>query len=273
MTESANDDLVLYRIEGRTAVLTLNRPERLNAFNPDMLARWLACLEQAQADPAVRAVVLTGAGRAFCSGGDVGNMGDNSAASGADALTPAKIKDSLQHNVQRIPLQLARMDKPVIAAINGVATGAGLDMALMCDMRFAAEGARLGETYVKVGLVPGAGGAYFLPRLVGSAKALELFWSGDLIDAQEALRLGMVNRVYPNEQLLAKTLEFAERVADAPPLSVRLIKRAVYQFASLDLATSLDMISSHMTVARSSADHVEAVRALREKRPGKFEGR
>jgi enoyl-CoA hydratase/carnithine racemase len=274
---SEMDEPVLYRLEGATALLTLNRPERLNAFNPPMLERWVACLEQAQADPAVRAIVLTGAGRGFCSGGDVSRMGAQASAGGeaddAGRSTPLQIKEGLRGSVQRIPLTLQRIDKPVIAAINGAATGAGLDMALMCDIRFAAAGARLGETYSKVGLVPGAGGAYFLPRLVGTAKALELFWTGDLIDAEEALRVGMVNRVYPAEQLMPKTLEFAERIGNAPPLSIRLIKRAVYQSATLDLATSLDLISSHMTIARSSRDHVEAIAALREKRAGRFEGR
>lgn len=268
------DEPVLYRVTGGTAVLTLNRPERLNAFNGPMLDRWVACLEQAQADPAVRVIVLTGAGRGFCSGGDVNRMAATAAGQtpAGEERTPYEIKERLRRGIQRIPMLLQRIDKPVIAAINGVATGAGLDVALMCDIRFAAAGARLGETYSKVGLVPAAGGAYFLPRLVGIAKALELFWSGQLIDAEEALRLGMVNRVYPDDELLAKTLEFAERVANAPPLSIQLIKRAVYQSAASDLATSLDLISSHMALARSSRDHAEAVNALKEKRPGRFEG-
>jgi enoyl-CoA hydratase/carnithine racemase len=280
------EDLVLYSVTGATALLTLNRPERLNAFNAEMIDRWVACLEQAQADRAVRAIVLTGAGRGFCSGGDVNRMAQTAGVQQqehagvlqegeerSEAQTPYKVKESLRRGIQRIPTLMQRIEKPVIAAINGVATGAGLDVALMCDVRFAAAGARLGETYSKVGLVPGAGGAYFLPRLVGAAKALELFWTGELIPADEALRLGMVNRVYPDGELLAKTLEFAERVANAPPLSVQLIKRAVYQSLNTDLATSLDLISSHMTLARSSRDHAEALRALKEKRPGRFEGR
>lgn len=273
------DEPVLYSVTGGTALLTLNRPERLNAINGPMLERWITCLEQAQSDRAVRTIVVTGAGRGFCSGGDVGKMAETapgakeSGQSGREGLSPLKIKESLRRGIQRIPLLLQRIDKPVIAAINGVATGAGLDVALMCDVRFAAAGARLGETYSKVGLVPGAGGAYFLPRLVGAAKALELFWSGELVVAAEALRIGMVNRVYPDDELLAKTLEFAEKIGNLPPLSIQLIKRAVYQGLNTDLATSLDLISSHMTVARSSRDHSEAISALKEKRQGQFEGR
>ena len=279
MENPSTEEPVLYSVTGGIALLTLNRPERLNAFNGPMLQRWVSCLEEAQADRDVRVIVLTGAGRGFCSGGDVGRMAET--ASGdkkpdqarSEGQTPLKMKESLRRGIQRIPLLMQRIDKPVIAAINGAATGAGLDVALMCDIRFAAAGARLGETYSKLGLVPGGGGAYFLPRIVGVAKALELFWSAKMIDAEEALRLGMVNGVFPDDQLLPQTMEFAQRVADAPPISIQLIKRAVYQSMGTDLATSLDLVSSHMTVARSSRDHIEALKAIKEKRPGRFEGR
>jgi enoyl-CoA hydratase/carnithine racemase len=259
--------LVLYRSTGRVAVLTLNRPDKLNAFNSAMLDQWVEGLQRAQADGEVRAIVVTGAGKGFCSGGDVDEMGT------ADANTPLRIKQRLRDGVQRIPRLLASIDKPVIAAINGAATGAGLDLALMCDIRFMAASARVGESYARVGLVPGAGGAYFLPRLVGAAKALELFWSAERIDAAEALRIGLVNRVVDDAELLPQTLTFAEQVAGAPPLAVQLIKRAVYQSLATDLPTSLDAISSHMTVVRNSRDHAEALAALRERRTGVFEGR
>lgn len=265
MSEAA--DLVLYDVADNIATLTLNRPEKLNAFNPEMLDRWVAHLEAAQADEAVRVIVLTGAGKGFCSGGDVEKMGVD------ETNTPLKIKERLRQGVQRIPALLSRIDKPVIAAINGVAAGAGLDLALMCDMRFAATNARLAETYSRVGLVPGAGGAYFLPRLVGVAKALEMFWGAEFVEADEALRLGLVNRVFPDDELMQRTREFALKIAGMPPLSIRLIKRAVYQSLDTDLATSLDLVSSHMTIVRNSADHAEAVEALREKRPGTYHGR
>ena len=261
------NDMMLYSVADQIATLTLNRPEKLNAFTNDMLGCWVTCLEQAAADKDVRVIIVTGAGRGFCSGGDVETMGND------ETTTALGIKERLRNGPQRIPTLLARIDKPVIAAVNGVATGAGLDMALMCDMRFAAAGARMGETYAKVGLVPGAGGAYFLPRLVGIGKALEMFWGAELLTADEALKIGMVNRVYPDAELMQKTREFAMRVAKAPPLSIQLIKRAVYQCAATDLTTSLDLISSHMTVARGSRDHNEAIAALRERRQGVFEGR
>ena len=155
------NDMMLYSVADQIATITLNRPEKLNAFTHDMLRCWAACLEQAAADKDVRVIIVTGAGRGFCSGGDVERMGND------ETTTALSIKENLRNGPQSIPTLLARIDKPVIAAVNGVATGAGLDLALMCDMRFAAAGARMGETYAKVGLVPGAGGAYFLPRLVG----------------------------------------------------------------------------------------------------------
>lgn len=259
-------DTILYEIRDGVAILTLNRPDKLNAFNGEMLDRWVECLESARCDTAIQVILVTGAGKGFCSGGDVDNMG------GDAALTPLKIKDRFQKGVQRIPELLSRIDKPVIAAMNGTAAGAGLDLALMCDIRFASASARMAETYCRFGLVPGAGGAYFLPRLVGAAKALELFWSAEYIDAPEALRLGLVNQVFGNEELLPRSLEFATRLAKAPPLSVRLTKRAVWQSLTTDLTTSLDLISSHMTIVRNSQDHAEAVAAFREKRPALFHG-
>ncbi len=153
------------------------------------------------------------------------------------------------------------IDKPVIAALNGVAVGAGLDMALMCDIRFAAESARFAEGYVKVGFVPGDGGAYYLPRLVGVAKALELFLTGDFIFAPEAERIGMVNKVFPDDKLMEETYKFARRLADGPTKVIQLIKRAVYQSSRVDLRTALDLISSHMGVIRTTRDSQEAMKA------------
>jgi enoyl-CoA hydratase/carnithine racemase len=175
---------LLYEVDEGIATLTLNRPDKLNAFNIPMIDAWAEALARARTDPGVRVVVVTGRGRAFCAGGDLGEMAEKL---DAEAF---RHKDYLWEHVHRIALTLEDLDKPVIAALNGVAVGAGLDMALMCDLRFAAAEARFAEGYLKVGLVPGDGGAWYLPRLVGVAKALELFWSGEAIDAQEALRAG-----------------------------------------------------------------------------------
>jgi 2-(1,2-epoxy-1,2-dihydrophenyl)acetyl-CoA isomerase len=259
---------LLYEIKDGIGTITLNRPERLNAFTLEMIDLWVEALQDARENDAVRVVVVTGAGRAFCSGGDVGNMASGS----REAMTGLQHKQWLEV-VHRVPLTLETLDKPVIAALNGAAAGAGLDMALMCDLRFAAEGARFSEAYVKVGLIPGDGGTYFLPRLVGPARALELLWTGDFVDAREAERIGLVNRVVPPDQLMPTTYEFAGRLASGPTVAIRTIKRAVYQGLRTDQRAHLDLISSHMAFIRQTEDHREGARAFVEKRPPQFKGR
>jgi enoyl-CoA hydratase/carnithine racemase len=236
------------------ARIVLNRAERMNAFTFGMIDAWHAALQQCRTDDAVKVVIVTGAGSAFCSGGDIVEMGERL------TQTPEQRKNELFNRIERIPLALEDLDKPVIAAVNGVATGAGMDMALMCDMRYAAASARFAETYVRVGLVPGAGGAHFLPRLVGVAKALELFLTADFVDAEEALRIGLVNKVFPDEALMPEVEKIARKIAKAPPLTVRMIKRAIYQGMRNDLRTNLDLISSHYAVVTASEGHREAVR-------------
>jgi len=260
-------DSLRFEIDGGIATITLNRPERMNAFNWEMIDAWAEALAQCRTNDGVSVVLMTGAGTAFCSGGDIGDMKSRG------GRTPLERKTELESHVHKIPLALEALDKPVIAAINGAATGAGLDLALMADLRIAAESARLGETYVKVGLVPGAGGAWFLPRLVGTAKALELFWTGELIGAHEAERIGLVNKVVPDAELMTAARALAQKIAGGPPLSVRFIKRAVKEGLRSDLRSALDLISSHYAVVASSADHREAVAAYLEKRKPVFTGR
>jgi enoyl-CoA hydratase/carnithine racemase len=257
---------LVFEIDDGIATIRLNRPERLNAFTYDMLERWAQAIETCRSDDRVRAVVVTGTGRGFCSGGDVRAMGERH----RDGETAFQRKTSLSERIHRIPRLLEDFDKPYIAAINGVAVGAGLDMALMADIRFAAESARLGESYIKVGLIAGDGGTWFLPRLVGVPKALELLWTGDLIDAREAERIGLVNKTLPDAELMDHTYAFARRLAAAPALTLRLMKRAVYQGMRMDLRASLDMISSHLGVISTTNDHREAVAAFNEKRSAKF---
>lgn len=249
-------DHLKFTVSDGVGTILLNRPERMNAFTFDMIAAWTDALQQCRKDPAVKVVLVTGAGSAFCSGGDIVEMGDRL------QQEPAQRKEELFEKIQRIPLTLEDLDKPVIAAVNGVATGAGMDLALMCDLRYAAKSARFAETYVKVGLVPGAGGAHFLPRLVGTAKALELFFTGDFIDAEEAMRIGIVNKVFDDATLVSEVEKIARRIARAPQLSLRMIKRAVYQGMRNDLRTNLDLISSHYAVITSTDDHKKAVESF-----------
>ncbi len=251
------------------ATIRLNRPERRNAFTLDMVREWAEHLRLARTDPDVRVVVLTGTGnKAFCSGVDLSSISNAN-----PHLTPLERKSQLHEEIHRVALELEALDKPVIASINGAAVGAGLDMALMCDLRVAARSAKLSEGYVKVGLTPGDGGAYYLPRLVGTSKALELLLTGDFIDADEALRIGLVNRVVDDADLADATRALAEQIAAGPPVTIRMIKRATYQSANIDLRTALDLISSHFAVVAATDDAAEALSAMSEKRTPNFTGR
>jgi enoyl-CoA hydratase/carnithine racemase len=248
------------------ATMTLNRPEKLNAFTLNMRLGLLEMLDECDRCDDVRVAILTGTGRGFCTGGDTSKMGDV-----ADNH-PHAIKENAWRNTQAFAKRIAQFEKPIIAAVNGIATGGGMDMALGCDIRVAAASARFAETYAKMGLVPGGGGGYFLPRIVGKARALELLWTADFIDADEALKIGLVNHVYPDDALMAETTKLAARIAAMPPLSIRLIKRTVNQSLTTDLMASLDLISSHLAIVRAGHDHPEAVSAYREKRKGDYLG-
>ena len=254
-----------YTVADGISTILLNRPHRKNAFTIEMIDQWARILVEARTDPEVRVIVLTGAGDAFCSGVDLSSMD-------GERPSPLQRKEHLTDHIHRVPYALEDLDKPVIAAINGAAVGAGMDMALMCDMRIIARSARLSEGYIRVGLVPGDGGCYYLPRLVGQAKALELLLTGDFIGAEEAARIGIANHVVDDDDLIAATTRLARKLADAPPVAVRTIKRAVYQSARADLRTALDLISSHMSVVTSTQDSAEALAAFREKRPGRYVG-
>ena len=257
---------VLYHTDGHTAVITLNRPEVRNAFSVEMIELWRRFLEEARVDPGVRVIIVTGHGDTFCSGGDIRDMAEGK-------LMSWGMKRFLWEGVHRIALTLEDLDKPVIAAINGAAMGAGLDMALMCDLRVCSERAKLAESYIMMGLVPGDGGAFFLPRLVGVSKALELLLTGEVISPREALEMGLVNRVVVHERLLEETMVLADKIASKPPLAVTLTKRAVVQGQTNSLRAHLDYISSQVALLSETEDHREAARAFLEKRKPVFTGK
>ena len=251
------DRLIIYATDqDGIATLTLNRPDKLNAFTGEMIELWLQSLLAAKEDPSVRILVLTGAGKAFCAGGDAGAM---ETISRQDALFQ---KNSLWRNVHRIALTLESFDKPVIAAINGTARGAGLDMALMCDIRMMAQSATLAQSYINMGLITGNGGTYYLPRLVGIDRALELFWTGRMVSSAEAERIGMVTRVVPDNELLDATYDLAREIALQPLEAVRAYKRATYQGRDMSLQAHLDMIYSHQVVLRQLPEHIARVEAF-----------
>ena len=255
-----------YTVADHVATILLNRPHRKNAFTLDMLEHWTDAVQEAEANPDVRVLVLAGAGDAFCAGVDLEDFAERE-------RTPLAEKQLLTRRVHQVPLAMDRLTKPALAAVGGVAVGAGMDMSLMCDIRLASESARFSEGYVRVGLVPGDGGCWYLPRIVGSATALRLLWTGDFVDAAEALRIGLVSEVVPDGELMDATYALATKLASRPPVAVQLIKRAVREGARHDLATALDLISSHQAVVTSTEDAAEALRAFRERRAGRYVGR
>ncbi len=263
---------IIYDKDEGVATITLNRPERMNAFTPQMLDEWHQALLDAHLDPQVRVIVLTGSGRGFCTGMDV-----QATAAGQPLwdpqLTLAERRNFLRDSVHRVPRLVAQLSKPYIAAVNGPAVGAGMDMASMADLRIASENARFGMGYVRMGLIPGDGGCYYLPRIVGLAKALELIWTGDVFNAQEALRIGYVSAVVPHQELLPYTGEFARRLARGPAVAIQLAKRLVYRGLQTSLDEALEAAEQALLIAQSTEDAQEGPRAFVEKREPQFKGR
>jgi enoyl-CoA hydratase/carnithine racemase len=257
---------VLYGVDDRVATITLNRPAAKNSFTEEMIRLWCEHLAQAKADDAVRAVILTGSGDTFCSGGDIRRMADGK-------LRSWDMKRFLWEGVHRVLLAMEDFDKPVLAAINGAAMGAGLDMALMCDLRVCSSEAKLAETYILLGLAPGDGGAWLLPRVIGLPRAMELLLTGDVIAPERALELGLVNAVAPPARLMAEAEALARKIADRPPQAVRMMKRAIHQGLTTTLRAHLDYISSQLALLSETADHQEAAQAFLEKRKPSFTGK
>lgn len=265
-------DVRLHRDEAiaHTLWITLHRPEARNAYSDAMVDSLCRALDHAEADDDVRVVVLTGAGSAFSAGGDLKAMRDHTGMFEGDAVG---LRNRYLRGIQRVPRRLARFSKPVIAAVNGPAIGAGLDLACMADIRVAAEHAKLGSTFVKVGLVPGDGGAWFLSRTIGYPKAMELILTGRLVKGDEALALGLVHQSVPADGLTAAVRGHAQRLAANPPIAVQLAKAAVQRSWQVGLDAALELAASYQGVAQNSADHDEAVAAFLEKRDPTFTGR
>lgn len=251
--------------------LTMNRPEARNALSevPQML-EFVEMCEQIAQDDTAKLVILTGAGSAFSAGGNIKHMRDKrNFASG----TPLDIRNAYRAGIMRVPLALYELDIPTIAAVNGPAIGAGMDIACMCDIRIACDQAKFAASFVKIGIVPGDGGAWLLSRTVGPAKALELMLHGETIDADEALRIGLVTQVVPTDQLMDASRAFARRISCHPPQVLRLTKRLLRESQSVSLRTSLELSSAFQALAHSTADHAEALEAFIGKRPPVFTGR
>ena len=267
---ASGTDPILFEQRGHVAVLTLNRPETRNALSGEaMFAAFEQLFERIDADLGIRSAVLTGAGSAFCSGGNVAEMRERT---GMFAGAPEQIARNYRDGIQRIPRAFQRLRVPIIAAINGPAIGAGNDLACMCDLRIASSNARFAESFVKVGIVPGDGGCWLLPRVVGPAMAAELAFTGDTIDAGEALRIGLVSRVMEPQVLMAQALRLADRIAANPPQVLRWTKQLLQVARTQSLDDALVQAGQLQGLAHHTADHAEAVAAFFEKRNPMFRG-
>jgi len=256
-------ETILYEKSNGVATLTLNRPQALNAFTPQMNGELSQALREAERDAEVRCVVLMGAGRAFCAGQDLKSRTREQRGS---------LAESLRDRYNPIILRIRSMEKIVLAAVNGIAAGAGCNLALSCDLRIASEQARFIQAFVRVGLAPDCGGSFFLPRLVGFGKAMELMLLGEPVEAQQALTLGLVAKVVPPAEFTAAAREMAERIARGPR-STGLIKRALNRTLKTDLESQLEYEAQLQEIAGKSADFDEGVQAFLEKRTPVFTGK
>jgi 2-(1,2-epoxy-1,2-dihydrophenyl)acetyl-CoA isomerase len=259
---------LLYEVKDGIATLTMNRPERLNALGDTLRDDLQEAVTRAAEDSDVRVLILTGAGRGFCSGGDVKAMNER-----RESRAERPIMDKVAPTRDQTVQALRDAPKPVIAAVNGAAAGAGMNIALCCDIRLASTAAKFAQAFVRRGLHPDWGGTYFLPRIVGTAKACELIFTGEVIDAQEALRLGIVSAVHPPEELMPAALALARKIADGPPIAIRLAKRAIYHSLECDLRQALEFETYAQNICYETEDAAEGIRAFVEKRPPAFRGR
>jgi 2-(1,2-epoxy-1,2-dihydrophenyl)acetyl-CoA isomerase len=255
-----------YSVTHGVCTITLNRPEVYNALNEQMKKEINDALREAEKDPAVRCIVLRGSGdKAFCSGQDLKEHSGNSAR--------RSLKESLEKSYNPMIRRMRTMEKPIIAMINGVAAGAGLSIALACDMRIMAEHAKLIEVFIRIGLVPDSGSHWFLPRLVGLARAFEYAALGNDISAAEAERVGLVNKVVPSAELEKTTMELADKLASAPTKAIGLIKRTLNKALASDLDTTLEYEATIQEIASLTDDHQEGITSFLEKRPAHFKGK
>ncbi len=251
---------ILFEKRGKVALLTLNRPDVRNAVTGErMLGELEEAVSSVQADEEVCALIVTGAGSAFSAGGNIKDMQEKA---GMFSGGPAELRDNYRKGIQRVPVLMHRLDVPTIAAVNGPAIGAGCDLACMCDIRIAGEKARFGETFAAVGLIPGDGGAYFLPRIVGFSKACELAFTCRVLDAAEALRIGLVSEVVAQEKLMDRAMEVAGEIARQPARILRMAKRLFYASQGKTLEDTLELSAAFQALCHHCPEHAQALEAM-----------
>jgi len=265
-----SDPLLMAR-DGHVATLTINRPDTRNALGETTdLPFWLDAIQTINADRAIRAVILTGAGKAFSAGGNIKAMREQG---GTFAGPGVHIREGYRNNIHKLAKAVWSLEVPVIAAVNGPAIGLGCDVTCLCDIRIAAQSAIFGVTFLKLGLVPGDGGAWLLPRAIGMARASELFYTGDTISAETAERWGLVSRVVPDQELMATARVLADKIAIQPPDVLRMTKRLLREGQHASYETILEMSAAYQALAHHTEDHREALEAFFEKRPPHYQGR
>jgi len=262
-------ETIILKKQDHIATLTMNRPDKMNALNVQMLQEMVAAIEEVARDDDVRVMVLAAAGKAFCSGADLSDGGKAAGLAG----TPNEMRSNVRNSYQKVTMGLQRMDKPTIAMVGGPAVGAGCDFAFGCDMRVGSERAKFRNSFVKVGLIPGGGGTWLYTRVLGLGRGLEFLFTGDFLEAEEAARIGVLNKLVAAEQLEGATMELAQKIAKNPPLAVQMSKVMAYKALETNLEAALAMSAAYQALALSSEDHREGVNAFMEKREGQFEGK
>lgn len=259
-------EFLIYEQQGAVVTLTMNRPDERNPLSEQsQYDEFVAVCNRVNRDQSVKCVILTGAGPAFCAGGNVKDMRDKKGIAGGN---PREIMDGYRHGIQKIPLALYHCEVPTIAAINGPAIGAGNDLACMCDMRIASDTALFAESFVQIGIIPGDGGAWLLPRVVGMSKALEMTFTGDRLSAQEALACGLVSKVVPAADLMKEARALADRIVKNPGPTLRMAKRLMREGQHTRIDTLLEMSAAFQAIAHFTPEHDVAIRAFFDKRKG-----
>jgi len=261
-------EAIIYEKNNGIATITLNRPDKLNAINGTMSVELERALESANADDEVKVLILTGAGRGFCSGADLTTLGGSATTTSRHLVG----KSPAAGGIRSYTLQIQNFEKPVIAAINGPATGAGLSIALACDIRIASDMARFSQIFIRRGLVPDTGSTYLLPRVVGMARACEMVFTGDILDAEQAKEFGLVSRIVPHNNLIKEARDLATKIAAGPPVAMKLAKRALYKGATTDLPSALEFEGFMQGICFTTEDFHEGVSAFLEKRNPEFKG-
>ena len=254
---------VLYEQDDRIVKITLNRPDTRNALSGDIIEGLVEYIQKADKDKNVGCVILTGAGKSFSSGGNLQEIKDMTT---KDQMTQAQLEDWYRFGIQKIPLTMNSIDVPVVAAVNGHAIGAGNDLCTMCDIRIAGEDAKFSESFLRIGIIPGDGGSWFLPKIIGFARANEMILTCDVLDANKALDWGLVSKVVPNENLIIEAQKLANKIAAQPPEASRRAKRLLRMSQNVPLQDALEMAASQQSMLQQLDDHKEAIDALLEKR-------